>query len=195
MYSNFSEDELIDAYTTMMDYSGKAEDSILNEIEKRGGLDKFKQTIAAKEENKKESDRVLNEIIKWNKEGLSLEEIKKTIQSELWTKSHLNAFIENRYLGHQLYLQDRNVDWEVIYKSLLGLLIASFTGSILWCFSIIAMKYIFFPFLVVIYLISYFITRGLTGKTYNNAVVFLAALLATIASFFVGFFMLNSFFS
>jgi hypothetical protein len=195
MYSNYSEDELIDAYTTMMDYSGKAEENILNEIEKRGGLDKFKQAIAAKEENKKESDRVLNEIIKWNKEGLSLEEIKKTIQSELWTKSHLNAFIENRYLGHQLYLQDKNVDREVIYKSLLGLLIASFTGSILWCFSIIAMKYIFFPFLVAIYFISYFIIRGLTGKTHNNAVIFLAALFATIASFFVGFFILNTFFS
>ena len=195
MYSNYSEDELIDAYTTMMDYSGKAEENILNEIEKRGGLDKFKQAIAAKEENKKESDRVLNEIIKWNKEGLSLEEIKKTIQSELWTKSHLNAFIENRYLRHQLYLQDKNVDREVIYKSLLGLLIASFSGSILWCFSIIALKYIFFPFLVVIYFISYFIIRGLTGKTHNNAVIFLAALFATIASFFVGFFMLNTFFS
>ena len=194
MYSNYSEDDLIEAYSTMMDYSGKADKTILNEIENRGGLEKFKQTIAAKEENKKESDKVLNEIIRWNKEGLSLEEIKNTIQSELWTKQHLNAFIENRYIRHQLYIHDKNIDREDVYKSLVGMLIASCIGSVLWCFSIIMFQFIFFPFLVIIYFVSYMITRGLTGKTHNNAAIFLAALFATIISFFVGFFLLDKYF-
>jgi len=72
MYSKFTNDELIEAYSTMIDYSGKADDTILREIEQRGGLDKFLQEIEQKNLNKSESNRVLNELIQLTKEGYSL---------------------------------------------------------------------------------------------------------------------------
>lgn len=105
MYTKFSESELIEAYLTMVDYSGKANSEMLQEIENRGGLDKFLETIKQKEINKRESDRVLNLIIQYNKEGLTFEEINQKIVSEIWTEQHLNAFIENRYIRHKLYLK------------------------------------------------------------------------------------------
>ncbi len=194
MYGKYSEDELIEAYTTMMDYSGKVESEILNEIEHRGGLEKFLQSMQQKEVNKKESDRILNEIIRFNKEGNDLETIKKIISSEIWTKQHLDAFVENRYIRHQFYLNDKSIDKEVVTKSILGVIVSSLAGTSIWAFSMLFLKFVFFPILIVVYFVSYFIIKGFTGKTRNNGVVFIASFVSTIISFLVGFFILNKYF-
>lgn len=191
MYNKFSDDDLVEAYSTMIDYSGKPTSEILEEIENRGGLEKFLELIKQKEVNKKESDRVLNLIIDLNREGLGLDEIKNNITSEIWTKQHLNAFIESRYIRHQLYLHDKSIDREVIFGSFLGTFIASITGSALWAFSIIFLKFVFYPILVCIYFVSYFIIRGLARKSHNNGIVFIASLTATIISFALGFIILG----
>jgi hypothetical protein len=191
MYDKFSESELIEAYTTMIDYSGKANSEMLQEIENRGGLDKFLETIKQKEINKRESDRVLNLIIQYNREGLTFEEINQKIVSEIWTEQHLNAFIENRYIRHQLFLNEKSIDREVISGSILGILIASIAGSAIWICSFLILKSIFYPVLIGIYLICYLIIRGLVGKSRNNIVVFIASFISTIISFSLGFFILG----
>ena len=182
MYSKFTNEELIEAYSTMIDYSGKADDNILTEIDKRGGLEKFLQEIVQKRVNKVESDRVLNELIKLNKEGLSLEEIKTNIISEIWTKQHLNAFIESRYVRHQLFLYDRSIDRDLILKSIIGLFLASISGTGILLLIFYVFKFVHFGLLVPVYFVSYLIIRGYTGKSHNNGIVFLAGLIATIIS-------------
>jgi len=182
MYTKFTNEELIEAYSTMIDYSGKADETILREIEKRGGLEKFLEEIEQKNINKTESNRVLNELIKLNKEGFSLEEIKASISSEIWTKQHLNAFIESRYVRHQLFLSDKSIDKELIPKSLIGMVLASIAGTGILLLSVIVFKFAHFGLLVPVYFISYLIIRGYTGKTHNNGIVFLAGLFATIIS-------------
>ncbi len=191
MYNKFTDDELIEAYTTMMDYSGKADESILKEIDHRGGLERFLKEIEQKNINKAESDRVLNELIKLNKEGFSLDEIKSNISSELWTKQHLNAFIENRYIKHQLFLNDKSIDKELILKSILGIAIASFAGTGLILLIVIVFKFAHFGLLVPVYFLSYMVIKGFTGKTHNNGIVFIACLIATIISGISFFYIMN----
>lgn len=182
MYDKFTNDELIEAYTTMIDYSGKADDSILKEIEQRGGLPTFLQEIEQKKMNKNESDRVLNELIKLHQEGFSLDEIKTNITSEIWTKQHLNAFIESRYVRHQLFLNDKSIDRELITKSLIGMALASVAGTGILLLMVVVFKIYNLGLLVPVYFVSYLIIKGYTGKTHNNGIVFLAGLLATIIS-------------
>lgn len=191
MYNKFTDDELIEAYTTMIDYSGKADENILKEINQRGGLEKFLKEIEQKNINKAESDRVLNELIKLNKEGLSLDEIKSNISSELWTKQHLNAFIENRYIKHQLFLNDKSIDKELILKSILGIAIASFAGTGLILLIVIVFKFAHFGLLIPVYFLSYMVIKGFTGKTHNNGIVFIAGLIATIISGISFFYIMN----
>ncbi len=191
MYNEYTEDELIEVYSTMIDYSGKADPKVLEEIEKRGGLNNFLEKIRQREINKEESNRVLNELIKLNREGFGLDKIKKTITSEIWTKQHLNAFIENRYIRHQLFVSDKTIDRDVILKSIFGILLASVVGSMLWAFSMILLKTVLYPILIGIYFISYLIIRGLVGKSHNNGMVLFAGVTATIISFIVGFYIVG----
>jgi hypothetical protein len=191
MYNEYTEDELIEVYSTMIDYSGKADPKVLEEIEKRGGLNSFLDKIKQREINKEESNRVLNELIKLNREGFGLDEIKKTITSEIWTKQHLNAFIENRYIRHQLFVSDKTIDRDIILKSIFGILLASVVGSMLWAFSMIFLKAVLYPILIGIYFISYLIIRGLVGKSHNNGMVLFAGVTATIISFIVGFYIVG----
>ena len=189
MYNKYSEDELIEVYTTMVDYSGKVDPEVLQEIDKRGGLENFLEIIKQRKINKEESNRILNEVIKLNKEGFSLDEIKKTLTSEIWTKQHLNAFIENRYIRHQLFINDKTIDKDVILRSIAGIFVASIVGSMVWAFSMIYLKAVLYPILVGVYFISYLIIKGLVGKSHNNGMVLFAGVMATIFSFIVGFYM------
>jgi len=191
MYNEFTDDELIEAYSTMIDYSGKAEESILKEIDQRGGLEKFLKEIDQKNKNKVESDRVLTELIRLNKEGHSLEEIKSSITSELWTKQHLNAFIENRYIKYQLFINDKAIDKDIIWKCFIGTILASFAGTGLILLSVVVLKFAHFSLLVVVYFLSYLIIKGYTGKTHNNGLVFISGLIATIVSGISIFLILN----
>lgn len=191
MYDKFTNEELIEAYSTMIDYSKKADESILKEIDKRGGLQKFLKEIEQKKLNKAESDRVLNELISLNKEGLSLEEIKATITSELWVQQHLSAFIESRYIRHQLFLNDKSIDKDLIYKIVISILLASIAGTGMLLLSFVLFNYVYFFLLVPIYFISYLIVKGYTGKTHNNLAVFLGGLIATIISRILGFIILS----
>jgi len=191
MYSKYSDDELIEAYSSMLDYSGKIENDLMSEIESRGGMERFQKIISDKKANHKESTRIIKEVIELSKQGFDLEKIKQTISSELWSKQHLYDFIDLKYLEHKLYINDISVDNNLVFKSILGFVVSTITGSVVWCFSILYLKFVLYPFLVAVYFISYFIIRGLTGKSHNNAVVFLAALAATIGSFVIGFILLK----
>lgn len=182
MYNKFTTDELIETYSTMIDYSGTADETILKEIDKRGGLEKFIQEIEQQSIYKAESNRVLNEIIKLNQEKFCLEEIKTNISSELWTKQHLNAFIESRYIRHQLFLNDKSIDKELILKSLIGIALASIAGTGILLLSVVVFKFAHFAIIVPVYFVSYLIIKGYTEKTHNNAVIFVAGLIATIIS-------------
>lgn len=182
MYDKFTNEELIEAYSTMIDYSGKADENILKEMDKRGGLEFFIEEIERKNINKEESIRVLDELIKLNKEGFSLEEIKTKITSKIWTKQHLSAFIENRYIKHQLFLHDKTIDKDLIPKSLIGMSIASLAGTGMLLLLVVVFKISHFGLLVPVYFVSYLIIKGYTGKSHNNGIVFLAGLIATIIS-------------
>ena len=46
MYKKYSDEELIEVYSSMIDYSGKVSKEMLSEIESRGGLEIFKGKIS-----------------------------------------------------------------------------------------------------------------------------------------------------
>lgn len=186
MYNEYTEDELIEVYLTMIDYSGKADPEVLKEIEKRGGMPEFLEKIRQKEVHKAECIRVLNALIQFDRDGIGLNEIKKNISSDIWTKEQLNVFIDSRYTQHQLIVHDKKIDSAVVLRSTVGTLIASIFGSLIWGYSMVFFEAMVFPILIAVYFISYFILRMIVGKSQRNAMVLFAGVLATILSFIVG---------
>ncbi|MBW4362463.1 hypothetical protein [Flavobacterium taihuense] len=185
MYKKFSDEDLKEAYSTMMDYSGKANSELLTEIESRGGLEKFLRQIEIQKINQTEIGRITKEIRLLNSNGLDKNAIKDSLQSDILSKDELDYLIEQKLVEHQAIIADRTITSKTIFRSILGMILGSILGSI---FLILAISFIgrlvFFP-LVGVYIICYFTIKFLTKQSRNNAVVFIASFLSTVISAFL----------
>lgn len=190
-YSKFSEDDLIEAYSTMLNYSGKVSNELSNEIINRGGLDLFKEKINQKELNRIESDRLLNEIIKFIREKKDYDFIKENLHSYIWNSEKLSEFVESRYNQQLEKHIDQSIYPATISGSIHGFIIGSFLGSFIWASSIFYFEKLHFWILIFNFYIAYIFTRLMTGQSKNNFLVYIASVLATIASFFGGFYILE----
>ena len=182
MYRKYSDEDLIEAYSTMMDYSGKANSEILIEIEKRGGLENFLREIEIQKLNQTEIGRIIKEVRLLDSKGLGKNAIKEALESNILTKSELDDLIERKLVEHQAIIADRTITYKTIFGSVLGMIL----GSILGCvFLISAISFfgelVFFP-LVGVYIICYFTIKFFTKQSRNNAVVFIASFLSTVIS-------------
>lgn len=190
-YSKFTEDDLIEAYSTMLNYSGKISEELNNEIINRGGLELFKEKINQKELDRVESDRILNEIINYIGEEKEYEFIRKNIHSEIWDSEKLEEFVDSRYNQQLEKYVDQLIYPTTISGSIHGFIIGSFIGSVVWASSIFYFEKLHFWILIFNFYIAYLFTRLMTGQSKNNFLVYLASVIATVASFFGGLYILD----
>jgi hypothetical protein len=182
MYKKYSDEDLKEAYSTMMDYSGKANSEILTEIESRGGLGKFLKQIEIQRINQTEIGRITKEVRLLNSNGLDKNAIKDSVQSDILSKDELEHLIERKLVEHKAIIADRTITSKTIFGSVFGIILGSILGCI---FLILAIsffgKLVFFP-LVGVYIICYFTIKFFTKQSRNNAVVFIASFLSTVIS-------------
>ncbi|TRX31879.1 hypothetical protein FNW52_17970 [Flavobacterium sp. ZT3R18] len=182
MYKKYSDEDLKEAYSTMMDYSGKADAGILTEIESRGGLEKFLRQIEIQRINQTEIGRIAKEIRLLNSNGLNKDAIKNSVQSDILSKDELEYLIERKLVEYQAIIADRTITSKTIFGSIFGIILGSVLGCI---FLILAISFfgrlVFFP-LVGVYIICYFTIKFFTKQSRNNAVVFIASFLSTVIS-------------
>jgi hypothetical protein len=187
MYDKYTDDELIEAYTSMIDYSGNANVDILMAIQLRGGLEAFKNKIERKKIVGQETKRVSDEIYPLITSSTNADFIKKVITSDILTKNELNELIEKRVLQYQSFNKNREINFKTIAESISGVVVASIVGAGISCLIIVFLNIGLLIFFVIpIYIINYVIIRLITGKTRSNLIVFLATLIATIDSILLG---------
>ena len=179
-YSKYSDDDLIESYTTMIDYSGKADDALLKEIEHRGGIDSFLKRIENKKTNHKEINRIVKEVHTLSKDYSDLEFIKKFISSDILSQQELDELVAIKFKEHQDMLVDRKIDSKTIIGSVIGTLIGSFLGFLFLVLCLYLFDAFLFFTIVGAYIICYVAIRLITKKSRNNAAVFIASALGTI---------------
>ena len=172
----------------MMDYSGKPSEELLNEIYSRGGLDAFLKKLNEKEIRTKEIDRITKEVYFLRSNSVQIHDIKKQISSNVLSKEDLQNLIDSKLLNYQRHISDTSINIKTIIRSLVGTLIASLTGGILWGIAIHLFYGYHYLLLGLICFINFIIVQIVSGKSSNNLVVFIGCFLATIISFFLGFY-------
>ncbi|WP_300565133.1 hypothetical protein [Flavobacterium sp.] len=189
-YSKYSDDELIDSYSTMLDYSGKANPEIIDEIEERGGLESFLKQKELKEKNRKEVGRISKEVHDACKNyvGVDLDFVKQSITSNVLSREDLDYLIERKFIEHTATITDKEINSNTIIGSIVGILIGSVLGSIFLIICIAVFNSIVYFPLIGVYIISYQTIKFITKKSRNNAVVFIASFIATILAMLIAIF-------
>lgn len=186
-YKNYSNEDLIEAYTTMLDYSGKASNEILLEIDTRGGIDDFLSNIEFNKSNKEEINRISQEVYNLSKDFNDLEFIKGLIKSEKLHPNELDNFVTLKFEQHQAFLKNRKIDQKTIVGSLVGMLIGTIVSLIFYILvTSLLGKFVFYP-IIGVYFICYQAIKLITKQTRDNTFVFAASFAGTILTMLILF--------
>jgi len=179
-YKNYSDEDLVEAYSTMIDYSGKASNEILIEIDNRGGLNAFLENIEFNKSNKQEINRISQEIYALNNDFHDLEFIKSFIKSDTLTPEELDDLITLKFHQHEAFLQNRKIDQKTVFGSLVGMIIGIIVSLAFYIFFIYLLdRFIYYP-IIGVYFICYQTIKLITKKTRDNTFVFLTSLAGTV---------------
>jgi hypothetical protein len=190
-YKNYTDEDLMEAYTSMMDYSGKPSDELLNEIGFRGGMDAFQEKLTQNKLRQQEIEQVTNKVYLLCRNAVSLDHIKSRVNSGILSKEELEGIVENSYYRCFAHQEDIRVDSDTIVKTLLAGVAASISGSLLWGFTLSYFSEYAFILLGIISVVCFILVQVLSGKTKNNVVVFLTAFVSILISYFAGFFLVK----
>jgi VIT1/CCC1 family predicted Fe2+/Mn2+ transporter len=185
-YAKFTDDELIEVYNSMMDYSGRLSLELSQEIESRGGILNFEKLISNKKKLDQEIIRVSAEIYSFTDADIDIAFLKGRIKSDLLTEAELEGLIEQKFAAFKAYRDDKTISKETYISAVIATIAASIVGGILFTLLIFFMPSVFLYFIVPIYMIDYSVIKAITQKTRRNALIFISALIATILSLLIG---------
>ncbi|MDR3026259.1 hypothetical protein [Chryseobacterium sp.] len=182
IYKNYNEEDLLAAYLYMTDHTGKINEEMREVICQKFNYDEFVKKAEFRKVLIKEKGRIAFEVHNRVQKGEEINLIVGNISSEIMESSELKIFILDKFDQFSKVKENDKIDKEVIYKSLLGIVIASVTGF-LFLRAIVAFTAEFSFFLLIpVYIINYLVIYGITGKTRDNLIVFLAVFISVIIS-------------
>jgi hypothetical protein len=190
-YSNFSEQDLMDSYTNQIDYQGKADQEILDEILSRSSLEVFQAKIKAQRNFIDEQNRVIREIHGYYMDRRSKEECLRLISSDLLPSESIKVLIDKKYMQIHQNIENLKVDSDTLMYSIFGTIAASVVSSMIMLALVYSFTFLLafaFYLLVPAYIINYWIIRLFTGKTRANLAVFIASFAATLLNCLYFFF-------
>ncbi|RYE23509.1 MAG: hypothetical protein EOP51_10270 [Sphingobacteriales bacterium] len=182
-YRKFTDEELMEAYNTMHDYSGKIEKNLEAEIVDRGGLNAIKSRL-------KEQHKIPDEILRIRKATIKLHAEKQTgriiIASDILNADEVDKIIADTLVGIKNIESDREISTSTILRGAIGMLLSIVLGSGIWWYSIISTGSMYYILLAPIAILSYLIIKGCTGQSSQNVAVFIFTFLAGFASVVLG---------
>jgi hypothetical protein len=182
IYRNYNEEDLHAAYLHMTDHTGAVNDELREAISQKFNYDEFVKVAEYRKILVKEKGRISYEVHKRVQNGEKIDVILENISSEMIGSSDLKIFVLNKFEQFSKVRENDKIDEKIIFKSLLGLVVASVTGLVFLKFIITSTGEFSFFLLVPVYIINYLVIYGITGKTRDNFVVFMAVLISVIVS-------------
>ncbi|HTN45957.1 MAG TPA: hypothetical protein VL098_06375 [Flavipsychrobacter sp.] len=185
-YKKYPDADLLESYTTSIDYSDKANKDLCAEIDKRGGIEQLRSRV-------REQNIVLDEMKRIHKLAFSLYKtdpnpgkIKTSITSDLLSSDQLHKTIDIAISNIEKNVKDTSINSRTIIGGIIGIAISSLIGAAVWLYSIIQTGRMYYILTPGILIVSYVIIRLLTGQSSNNALVFIATFVAAFIAIILG---------
>lgn len=183
-YTKYSDTEILESYKEMLDHNGEIDTPLLEEINKRGGIEKFQLLMNKATLIKKEQIRISKEIKELQAAGVDLEFIRKMVSSSLLSPTALDNLITERFNMFAADAYENKIDIHTILGALTGFAIGTFLGGALYISPVILILPL--PFSgVLVFGITYLFIWLITKKSKNNIIVFLLSFLSIFTAFFM----------
>jgi hypothetical protein len=191
-YESASDEELLVIHTHPDDYTPEAGEAVRKLIDKRGGLEATLQRIKQKQVISAEINRISAEAKALAAKGVDPAFIQQTgSSSTILSASEVNDVLAAAVVEGHAEAEDRKIKPRTVYGSLLGGILASLIGSILWGGQLIfAGGYIGSKITLLLVigltLVCYGIVRAATKQSRKNILVLIATIVSVIISLGIG---------
>lgn len=185
-YEKLTDDELLNIYNDIGDYSEEAKKALAIVIERRGGEEKLVQQGKVQAIYNEELTRVIAELNTIFIPGTDISFYKKMITSDVLSSAQLDLAIEEAFFLVRAAKLDREVKPDTIVKSIVAGTIAAVVCGVLYGLHLIFSERIFVILIIGQAILCYAIIKLFTRKSYNNLAVFVASAIAFLASFGIG---------
>ncbi|MFL9484720.1 hypothetical protein ACI6Q2_18195 [Chitinophagaceae bacterium LWZ2-11] len=185
-YKKYSEEQLIELYTTIEDYSDEAKEAFYIVVAKRGGVESLIAAKKGKELVAAEIGRINNLVSIMKPEELDLSFPKELITSEILSKEDLHKVVDEAYQKRLSALAEKKIDAKSIVTAIIAGLSAGTVGGILFGVQLIFTGVIMRLLFIALVLICYGITTLIARKSYKNTAVLIATIFAVILSLIIG---------
>lgn len=192
-YSQYSDGELMTVYLNKKGYTIEAQKALETVVERKGGIQSLKERYDKIVEKEDEKLKIHEEVIKLYEEGLTQNDIKSRLDSEILSIDEIKEITEETYNSFELKKKDEKIKSSTIIGSIIGGIIGGTTGGILWGLQMIYSGRVFYIFAIGLFFISYGFIKFFTKQSKNNMIVFIAIMLSVIFAFFLGFYIYNIF--
>ena len=193
MYKNYKDEDLVRAYSVMMETSGKISSDLAKVIETRGGIDYFKRIMELRKNTPAEISRLQNEVCALTTPETNYEFVRKLISSQHLSSEDLDVFVKRIFDEQKASQADKAITQTTIIKSSIGLLLGSVAGALFWWLILYLFKQPFIFVIPIDVMIGYFIIKLITKQSFKNTVILIATLLSAGISLVAGHFLFQAF--
>lgn len=187
IYRNYNEEDLIIAYLSMVEHTGKINDEMRDAICQKFDYDEFVKKANFRTALIKEKGRVSFEVHNMVQQGKDFNFIEENISSDILSKRELEHLVIKKYYQFSSYKENNKIDKRTIYRSLLGILVSTVIGIFVLRDFILITNLASFLLLIPLYIVNYGVIKAITGKTRDNLIVFLAVFISVILSTVLSF--------
>jgi hypothetical protein len=191
-YEKYTDQELLQAWINVDDYSAEAKKALEIEMAKRGGEEKLLQQLKDARSIFVENKRIHDEIASIYTPGTDVDFYKKMITSEILSPKQLEEAIDNAWLDVKAKSDDEEVKPDTIGKCIVGGALAAIVAGVLCGLQITSSSRIFVILLAAQALVCYGIVKLVARKSYKNSAVIFTSFVAFLLSFAIGAVLANA---
>jgi hypothetical protein len=147
-YNEFSDNQLLEIYQNLDDYTIEAKEALASVIENRGGVENMLAKKRVHDSIIVETERIKQQVRQLRTPGVELEFLNKMIKSEILEGAYRELVIRQTFDEITQEWEDRKIKPRTIIGGGLAAGIASLTGGILWGLQMMWSGRIFAVFLI-----------------------------------------------
>jgi hypothetical protein len=189
----YSDDSLIAINNDIESYGEDARTAVNIIIEKRGGLKKLLEQKENQNIIDTEISKIENETKLFARKKIDKDFIKTMLTSSIITKEDVDNIIDHQFSIIEDEIKNETVTGKTIVSSILGIVISSMVGGVLWGLQMMYTKRIFYIFLFGLAFLCYGIIKFITKKTSKNNAVFVGTIISIVCSVLLGYIMVSIF--
>jgi hypothetical protein len=132
-YEEYTDEELIDIYRKIADYSEEAQEALKIVIQNKGGQEALVKRLEEKQILANEVGRIAKETAEFGSKGIDASFIKKMASSDILSPEAVDQIIDNQYSVVQLELEDKKIKPRTVFGStIISVVLALLIGQLLY---------------------------------------------------------------